>query len=60
MNPYIVMNYENIQQGTLIYYSKSAVLASDDVFAHHEERLTVSTVSGSVHPSHCRLVSWMS
>jgi hypothetical protein len=27
-----------------------------DVFAHHQEHLTVFTVSGSVHPSCCRLV----
>jgi hypothetical protein len=31
-----------------------------DVFAHHQEHLTVFTVSGSIHPSNCRLVSWMS
>ena len=30
---------------------------SGDVFAHHQEHLTVFTVSGSVHPSCCRLVS---
>ena len=29
-------------------------------FAHHQEHLTVFTVSGSVHPSCCRLVSRMS
>jgi hypothetical protein len=44
----------------LIYYSKSAVHISDDIFSHHEEHLTVFTVSGSVHQSCCRLVSWMS
>jgi hypothetical protein len=34
----------------LIYYSKSALHVSDDVFAHHQEHLTlftVFTVSGS-------------
>ena len=41
----------------LIYYSKSAVHVSGHVFAHHQEHLTVFTVSGSVHPSCCRLVS---
>ena len=41
----------------LIYYSKSALHVSGDVFAHHQEHLTVFTVSGSVHPSCCRLVS---
>jgi hypothetical protein len=33
---------------------------SGDVFAHHQEHLTVFTVSGSIQPSCCRLVSWMS
>jgi hypothetical protein len=32
----------------LIYYSKSALHVSDDVFAHHQEHLTVFTVSGNV------------
>jgi hypothetical protein len=47
-------NYENNQQDALyrlIYYSKSAVHVSGDVFAHHQEHLTVVPVSGSVHPS---------
>jgi len=44
----------------LIYYSKSALHVSGDVFAHHREHLTAFTVSGSVHPSCCRLVSRMS
>jgi len=50
-------NYENNQQDELyrlIYYSKTAVHVSGDVFAHHQEHLTVFTVSGSVHPSCCR------
>jgi hypothetical protein len=53
-------NCENNQQDApyrLIYYSKSALHVSGDVFAHHKEHLTVFTVSGSVHPSSCRLVS---
>jgi hypothetical protein len=41
----------------LIYYSKSAVHVSGDVLAHHQEHLTAFTVSGSVHPSCCRLVA---
>ena len=56
-------NYENNQQDALyrlIYYSKSALHVSGDVFAHHQEHQTVFTVSGSVHPSCCRLVSRMS
>jgi hypothetical protein len=50
-------NYENNQQDALnrfIYYSKSALHVSGDVFAHHQEQLTVFIVSGSVHPNCCR------
>ena len=53
-------NYENNQQDALyrlIYYSKSALHVLGDVFAHHREHLTVFTVSGSVHPSCCWLVT---
>jgi hypothetical protein len=45
-------NYENNQQDALyklIYYSKSAQHVSGDVLVHHQEHLTVFTVSGSVH-----------
>jgi hypothetical protein len=55
--------YENNQQAALyrlIYYSKSALHVSGYVLAHHQEHVTVYTVSGSVHPSCCGLVSWMS
>jgi hypothetical protein len=44
-------NHENNQQVALyrlIYYSKSALHVSGDVFARHPEHLTVFTVSGSV------------
>jgi hypothetical protein len=43
-------NYESNQQDALyrvIYYSKSALYVSGDVFARHQEHLTVFTVSGS-------------
>jgi hypothetical protein len=56
-------HYENNQHDALyglIYYSKSALRVSGDFFAHHQEHLTVFIVSGSVLPSCCRLVSWMS
>jgi len=55
-----LFNYENNQQDALyrlIYYSKLAVHVSGNVFAHHQEHLTLFTVSGSVHPSSWRLVS---
>jgi hypothetical protein len=45
-----VHNYENNQQDAqyrLIYYSKSALHVSGDVFAHQQEHLTVFTVSGN-------------
>jgi hypothetical protein len=35
----------------LIYYYKSALHVSGDVFAQHQEHLTVFTASGSVHCS---------
>jgi hypothetical protein len=41
----------------LIYYSWSALHVSGDVFAHHQEHLIVFTVSRSIHPSSCQLVS---
>jgi len=44
----------------LIYLSLLALHVSDDVFTHHQEHLTVFTVSSSIHPGYCRLVSWMS
>jgi hypothetical protein len=52
-------NYENNQEDALyrfIYYSKFALHVSGNVFAHYQEHLTVFTVSGSVHPSCCRLL----
>ena len=51
---YARVSYENNQQDVLyklIYYSKSALHVSGDVFAHHQEHLTVFAVSGRVHPS---------
>ena len=43
----------------LIYYSKSALHVSSDVFAHHQEHLTVFTVYGSVHPRHQPAATWV-
>jgi len=43
----------------LIYFSLLALHVSGDVFAHHQEHLTVFTVSGSNNTSCCRLVTWM-
>jgi hypothetical protein len=39
----------------LIYFSLSALHISGDVFAHHQEHLTVCTLSGSIQPGCCRL-----
>ena len=55
----IVKITNKMQLYRLIYYSKSALHVSADIFAHHQEHLTVFTVSGIVHPSCCLLVSWM-
>jgi len=55
----IVKITKKMQLYRLIYYSKSALHVSGDIFAHRQEQLTVFTVYGSVHPSCCRLVSWM-
>jgi hypothetical protein len=55
----IVKVTNKMQLYVLIYYSKSALHVSGDVFAHHQQHLTVCTASGSIHPSCCRLVSWM-
>ena len=41
----------------LIYYSLSAVHVSGDVFAHHQEHLSVFTASGNIHQRCCRLTS---
>ena len=51
-------SYDNNQQDALnrlIYYSKSTLHVLDYVFAHHQEHLTVFTVSGSVHPTRCTI-----
>ena len=55
-----VFCYANNQQDALyrlIYYSKSALHVSGDVFARHQEHLLYLQYLGSVHPSCCRLVS---
>jgi hypothetical protein len=54
--------YENNQQDALfrlIYYSKSVLHVSGGVLDHHQEHLILFTLSGSVHPSCCWLVSRM-
>ena len=43
----------------LIYYSRSPLHVSGDVFAYHQAHLTIFTVSGSIHSSGYRLVSWL-
>ena len=52
VHPDTIMKVTNkMQLYRLIYFS-----VSGDVFAHHQEHLTVFTISGSIHPSCCRLV----
>ena len=43
----------------LIYYSLSALHVSGNVFAHHQEHLTLFTVSGSIHPRHQPAATWV-
>jgi hypothetical protein len=43
----------NTQIYRLIYYFQSALHVSGDVFTHHQEHLTVFTLSGNIHPSCC-------
>jgi hypothetical protein len=55
-------DYENNQQDALyrlIYYSKSALHVSGNVFTYHQEHLTVFTASGNVDPSCCWLLPLM-
>jgi hypothetical protein len=57
----LIMKVTNqVQLYRLIYYSQSPLHVSGHVFAHHQENLTVFTAFGSIHPSCCQLVSWMS
>jgi hypothetical protein len=54
----IIMKATNkMQIYRLIYYSLSALHVSGDVFAHHQEHLTVFTASDNIHQCRCRLVS---
>jgi hypothetical protein len=50
-------NNQQVALYRLIYYSKSAVHVSGNVFVHYQEHLTVFTVSGSVYTSCCRLAA---
>jgi hypothetical protein len=55
---YQVGNNKKVTQINLLF--PVTLHVSGDVFAHHQEHLTAFTVSGSIHPSSCWLVSWMS
>ena len=56
----IIKVTKKMQLYRLIYLSLLALHVSGDDFAHHQEHLTVFIVSGNIHPSCCRLVSWVS
>ena len=43
----------------LFICTQSPLYVSVDVFAHHQEHVTVFTASDIVHLCCCRLVSWM-
>jgi hypothetical protein len=51
----IVKMTNRMQLYRLIYYSKSTLHVSGDIFVYNQEHLTVFTVFDSVHPSCCRL-----
>jgi hypothetical protein len=54
----LITNTTNkMQLYRLIYYFKSALHVSGDVFAHHHEHLTLFTASGNIHQCRCQLVS---
>jgi hypothetical protein len=53
----ITKTTNKMQLCRLICYSLSALHVSGDVFAHHQEHLTVFTASGNIHQCRCRLVS---
>ena len=53
----IIKLTNKMQLCRLIYFSFSSLHVSGDVFAHHQDHLTVFTVSGSIHPSCCRLAA---
>jgi hypothetical protein len=50
---------DKMQLCSLIYFS-SQLYVFRVIIAHHQEHLTVFTVSGSIHPNFCQLVSSMS
>jgi hypothetical protein len=53
----LIMKVTNkMQLYRLIYYSESALHVSGDVFAHHQEHLTLFTISGSIHTSSCQQI----
>jgi hypothetical protein len=56
----IVKITNNMQLYKLMYYFKSPLHVSDDIFAHHQKHLTLFTVSAGVYPSCYRLVLYMS
>ena len=59
MNPCVIITKttNKMQPRRLLYYSLSAIHVSGDVFAHHQEHLTVFTAFGSIHRCRYRLVS---
>jgi hypothetical protein len=57
VKPVIMKVINKMQLYRLIYFSLSAVHVSGDVFAHHQEYLTVFTLSGSIHPGCCQLAA---
>jgi hypothetical protein len=59
ITPTVMKVTNKMQIYRLIYYSLSTLHVSGDVFPHHQEHLTVFTVSGGIHAGCCRLVPWL-
>jgi hypothetical protein len=54
---FIMKSTNELKLFRLIYYSQSAPHVSSDVFAHHQEHLTVFTASGNIHQCRCQLAA---
>jgi len=59
MIPLLQIITNKMQSCRIIYYSLTALHVSSDIFAHHQEHLTVITASGFIHVCRCRLLSWL-
>jgi hypothetical protein len=54
-----VTNKMQLYRLIYFYFSLSTLHVFGNVFAHHQEHMTVFTESGRIHPNCCRLRSWL-